>query len=88
MDRRYWDAIESSKDGRTYHYAEFSASTRVQDILFRAQANQAELGYWRDVATDLAALVDKLELRLKHSLLNEREIDRIWYPNCGEEIRL
>lgn len=87
-DEKHWWA-NVDEDG-TIHYcdADIAANTRVQEIMIRAQANKTELGYWRDVATDLAALVDNLGLKLKTALSNEREIDCVWCPNCGEEVKL
>lgn len=57
MDERYWETW-NGKDGYPLHYAEIAASSRTQEIMIRAQANLTELGYWRDVATDLADLID------------------------------
>ena len=63
MDKKHYAAMEC-EDGYVYHDADITANARVQKIMLQAQANQTELGYWRDVATDLAALVDYSEERI------------------------
>lgn len=71
-EKHWWAHID--EDGTVLYYdADIAASAHVQEIMIRAQVNQTELGYWRDVAIDLAALVDKLELELQDSMkLNKR----------------
>ena len=64
MDKKHWATMEC-EDGHVYYDADITANARVQEIMIRAQANKSELGYWRDVATDLAALVDEMELELQ-----------------------
>ena len=59
LDERIW-SIE-----KDFAHTDISANARVQEIMICAQANKTELGYWRDVATDLATLVDELELELQ-----------------------
>lgn len=65
MDKKHWAAMEC-ENGHVYYDADISANARVQEIMIRAQANKTELGYWREIATDLAALIDELELELQH----------------------
>lgn len=84
-DEKHWCPIET-KDGHIYYDADITASARVRRIVIRAQANQTELGYWRDVATGLATLVDELELKLQGQSI--REVGTIWCPNCDTEIKL
>lgn len=63
MDEKHWATVEC-KDGHVYYDAEITANARVQEIMIRAQANKTELGYWKDVATDLAELVDEMQAKL------------------------
>ena len=64
MDEKHWTTVECGVG--VYYDADISANAKVQEIMIRAQANKTELGYWRDIATDLAKLVDELELGLQH----------------------
>ena len=64
MDEKHWAAVECETG--VYYDAEISANAKVQEIMIRAQVNKTELGYWRDVATDLAALVDELTKEVEH----------------------
>ena len=60
MNNRFWSTEKDESGEILYHYLELATSETVQSIMIKAQANTTELGYWRDVATDLAALVDEL----------------------------
>lgn len=59
MDKRFWETWDF-KDGGQAHYAEITTSPYVLKIMLAARGNQTELGYWREVATELAELVDTL----------------------------
>ena len=60
LDAKHWWA-NIDEDGTVLYYdVDITANARVQEIMIQAQANKTELGYWQDVATDLATLVDEL----------------------------
>jgi hypothetical protein len=59
-DERHWYTNTDGSGEVVYHDVDITANPRVQQIMLRAQANMTELGYWRDVATDLADLVDSV----------------------------
>jgi len=60
---------------------ETSNNPKVQEIMVRAQRNTTELGYWRDIATDLAKLVDDLEEEITNwkadYIADQKEVGRI-----------
>jgi len=59
-DERHWWTNVGENGETIYHDVDITANSRVQRIMLRAQANMTELGYWRDVATDLAELIDSV----------------------------
>ena len=63
MDKRHWTKVQLS-DGHHYWDLSIDADPDVVRIMQRAQCNLTKEGYWRDVATDLARLVDELKEQL------------------------
>lgn len=73
MDEQVWEVIVcdlrescgavcpgSARGEDCYYYAEVAADAEARRTVTEAQNNKSKLGYWRDVATGLSALVDKL----------------------------
>jgi len=67
IDSRHWTKMDT-RNGHHYYDADISADLDVQKIMIQAQGNLTAEGYWRDIATDLAKLVDTIKRDIASTL--------------------
>lgn len=100
MDEQVWEVVicdprkpcgatcPGPKRGEVcYLYAEVECDAKVLRITTEAQKNVTELGYWRDVATGLSGLVDKLRTERNTALVRVKHLETLAQPRVPRALR-